>query len=91
MQSIFDRLGDTMFSLAKAPAHHSYPTVFEGTAHIGKVEIDIPFHGDQFGDTLCGYGQCLVGLFKTIEPRQIRVDLTQVFIVDDQKRIDILA
>ena len=81
----------TTFAFTVTGTHDSNTTVFQYRLHIIEVKVDDTAHSDDFSDTLGSDKQGVVCLRKSTDNGKVRIDLAQLFVVDNQQSIYILT
>ena len=90
MEGVIDSFLHTVLTLAEACTHQCHATILQYRLHVVEVEIDYSVHGDDFGDALCRYAQCVVGLAEGILHGKLSVDGEEALVVDYEQRINVL-
>ncbi|MPN45241.1 hypothetical protein SDC9_192808 [bioreactor metagenome] len=89
MQRIPYRVVHPVFTFTQTTTHNSYSTIFQGSIHIGEVEVHMSVHGDNFGDAPGSSSQGIIRFGKSIEHSQVAVDIPQTLIIDYQQCIHV--
>ena len=85
------RLG-ALVAVGRSHGHMRPAAVAHHLRDIGEVDVhQIALDGDDLRDTLGRRGQNVVGLAESLLQREAAVDFQNVFVVDDQQRIGVLA
>ena len=90
MECILNGFLYAAFAFAIACTHNGHTAIFQYRLHIVEVEVDKTMISDDFCDAFCCDAQGIVGFAKSIENGQFWIDFPKTFVVDDQKRIDML-
>ncbi|MPM32663.1 hypothetical protein SDC9_79228 [bioreactor metagenome] len=72
---IFDSPVHTILSRTNAATHNSYTTVFQSGFHVGKVKIYVSMYSDDLCNALGGGCQRIIGPGKSIQHRQVVIDI----------------
>ena len=70
-------LAHAVLALALAGTDDGGASVFQGGAHIGKVEVYLTVLRHQFGNAAGRVGQGVVGLGEGVGPREVGIDFAQ--------------
>ena len=91
VQRVLDGLGNTVFPLAITRRDDGRAAVAQSGVNVVEVKVHIAVAGDKFRNRAGGIAQCVVSLAESIEPVEVRINLGQLLVVDNQKCIHILA
>ena len=91
VQGIVDGVRDTLVTLRTADIHDGYTTISQRVTHVCEVGVDIARHGDDLCDRTRGVRYDVIRLAERIEQVQLRIDLLEFLVIDDQQRIHMLG
>ena len=91
IKRIKDSLLQASFTLAITRAHDSHATIFEHHFHIVKVEVHKAMQCDNFCNAFSSHAQSVVGSFESLDKRQLGVNLSQAFVIDNEQRIHMFS
>ena len=72
------------FAFTITRTHDSYTTIFKYGFYIIEVEIHKAVISNNLGNALCGDAQRVVGFCESLHYREVGIDLSEAFIIDNQ-------
>ena len=80
-----DGLAESVFATGTAGGDECYTAATKGGGYIGKVEVDVATLVDDVGNGLGRRGQRVIGLAEGIAEVEVRIDVDEAVVVDDEQ------
>ena len=91
MECFINSFGQAVLATAVSIRHDGYSAIAQHHFNISKVDVLNTVHGYHFNNGANGRGESFIGLLKTIDDREIGIDIFEPLIIDNQQGINFIS